>query len=377
MKKTIIFVGAGAIGRGYLPWVIDNHAYNFVFVDINKTLVDGLNKQGEYKTYRTKGNKLEVRSVKVKKAYSLFDFPIHQYKDASAVFVSVSPRNIISASNCLKGVRCPVILCENDPRTVAHVKNNINYDKVYFGVPDVITSNSASPDLLKKDKLAIITEEGKLFIDEDAGVIKGTINYCSKEELDKQWTAKLYLHNTPHCIAAYLGAFMGAIYVHEAMAFPQIKKIVTGAMNEMLTALKLRWNIPHPFLDWYAEKELQRFSNVLLYDPIARVGREPIRKLDLGGRLVGAAQICVSLGFIPQNILTGIAGAILFENERDADRHLNFIRKNLSVNLLLTYVLGLRKGEALDIIMKERLPKIIRQLEQLVEDSRKISIHHE
>lgn len=369
--SDIIIIGAGAIGRGFLPWIFGPNLHNFVFVDTNKELIDRMNQQKQYTTYRVKSKQMEKKVVPVRKAYNLSDFSPSEYPNAIAVFMNVGPRNCLSASNVLKGVKCPIILCENDPQTVEVVKNALDYDRVYFAIPDVITSNTASPDLLSEDLLSIVTEDGVIFIDERAGVINGDIHYCDESELAKQWTAKLYLHNTPHAVAAYLGALVGVSYLHEAMKNPEIHKIVAGSMSEMLTSLKLKWDIPHSFLDWYANKELERFSNELLYDPISRVAREPLRKLELEGRLIGAAQICLSLGFIPQYILIGITSALLFENETDPDRHLSFLRKTLSINMLLTYILGLRKGEVLEIIMTERLPKIISQLEALKEKSKK------
>lgn len=369
--KEIIILGAGAIGRGYLPWIFEKGQYDFIFVDANGGLVKSLNERKKYHSYMAKNNKLEELVVNVKAAYRHSEFRISDHPGAEAVFMNVGPRNALSAAACLNGVRCPVILSENDPQTVTLVKSALNYEKVYFAVPDVITSNTASAELLAKDPLSIITEDGVMFIDEGAKGIKGNINFCTQAELNKQWTAKLYLHNTPHCITAYLGALVGATYIHESMQYPGNRKIVSGSMNEMLTALKLKWDIPHSFLDWYAEKELQRFSNVLLHDPISRVAREPLRKLDLEGRLIGAAQICLSLGFTPRNILTGITSALLFENEADEDRHLSFLRKTLSPRSLLTYILGLRKGEALEIVMRDRLPKIVSELETLIESSKR------
>jgi len=203
------------------------------------------------------------------------------------------------------------------------------------------------------------------------GCIKGRINFCTEDELlNKQWIAKLYLHNTPHCIAAYLGALIGVNYLHEAMNIPDIKKIVVGVMDEMLTALKLKWDIPHSFLDFYANKEIKRFSCRFLFDPISRVAREPLRKLELEGRLIGAAQMCISLGAIPNNILLGIVSAILFNNKNDPDNHLVFIRKVLPPQILMTYILGLREGEALEKVMSERFSKIISQLEILSQGNR-------
>jgi len=369
--SEIIILGAGAIGRGFLPWVFSPNEYDFIFVDINHELVQCLNRHKQYKSYRVKSNKLEELTVPVKKAYHLSEFSVSKHLNASAVFMNVGPRNCLTAASVLKGIKCPLILCENDPQTVSAVKNTLNYDKVYFAIPDVIASSTASPEILAKEPLSLITEDGILFVDQQAKNIRGNISFCDAAELNKQWIAKLYLHNTPHCVAAYLGSLADVHYMHEAMKLPEIKKIVTGSVSEMLTSLKLKWDIPHSFLDWYAEKEIRRFCCELLYDPISRVAREPLRKLELKGRLIGAAQICLSLGFIPKNILVGIASALLFENKQDADYHLSFIRNALLPDMLITYILGLRKGEALEIVMKERLPKILLQLETLITNSKK------
>jgi len=366
--QDIVFIGAGAINRGFLPWIFDISKYGYIYVDNNRKLIDEMNRNGKYSTFRTRKGKLEEKVVTVKKAYHLDEFSISMVDNAAAVFMSVGPRNCLHASTVLKGTKCNIILCENDPESVTIVKNALNYNHVYFAIPDVITSNTAPEETLLNDSLAVHTEDGILFIDEDAGNFVGDINFCSKDELRKQWAAKLYLHNTPHCITAYLGALVGARYLHEAMKYPKIDEIVSGAMKEMLTALKLKWDIPHDFLDWYAEKELRRFSNELLYDPIARVAREPLRKLELDGRLIGAAQICLSMGFTPENILIGIVGALLFVNQDDPDNHLAFIRKSLSSKALLTYIVGLRQGEALEMVMEERYLKIAGTLEKLIKE---------
>lgn len=366
----IVILGAGAIGRGYLPWLFDERRYEFVFVDANRELVGRLRENGRFSTYRSKGGALEEKVVRVKEALHVSEYRVPRGDDAPAlVFMNVGPRNCVAAAACLEGVECPVVLCENDPATVDLVKGALGYDRVYFAIPDVITSNSASPENLARDPLAVHTEDGTLFVDERAAGagLEGEIRFCSEEELRKQWTAKLYLHNTPHCIAAYLGALVGARYLHESMTVPEIRKIVTGTMNEMLTALKLRWEIPHPFLEWYAEKEIARFSDGHLYDPISRVAREPLRKLELEGRLIGAAQICLSHGFIPKNILVGIVSAILFEDAGDRDYHLTFMRKVLPPRILITYVLGLRQGEVLHRVMEEQFPRIVEQLERIRE----------
>ena len=362
VAPKLLIVGAGAIGRGFLPWCFRDA--RLTFVDSNPAIVDAMRSRGKYQTYRARAGRLEMLQVLVDAAFLPSDFLKTPSRDWTAVFVNVGPRHSATAAALLRGYEGPVILCENDPATVAAVKHAAGLDRVYFAVPDVITSNTAPDHLLAEDSLSVVTEDGVLFLDAATGVLPGEFKALPAAELlQTQWTAKLFLHNTPHCAAAYLGALAGVRYLHEAMAIKEVDAIVSGTMTEMLNSLKLRWEIPHPFLEWYADKELSRFRNPLLCDPIARVAREPLRKLEIDGRLIGAAQICLASGFIPHNLLSGIASALLFSS--DIDRHLSFMRKALSPATFFSHILALRPGEALEVILREQLPLILPQLERL------------
>lgn len=369
MKTKVILMGAGAIGRGYLPWVLDSSKHDFVFVDKNSAIVDQMNARGGYSTFRVQGDQYENMQVPILAAYTPQNFRVTDHADAAACFFSVGPRNVSGAAQLMAGSQIPLILCENEPESVAVAQQVVGHSDVYFAVPDVITSNTAPSHLLELDPLSIVTEDGALYIEAGNQKIHGDIQFISREELlHRQWTPKLFLHNTPHCIAAYLGALMGATYVHEAMQNQRASQIVEGAMLEMLQALKMQWDIPHEFLDWYAEKELKRFRCQLLFDPIARVAREPLRKLELHGRLIGAAQICLSLGVLPQNILNGIVGAILFEDVSDADHHIGLMREAMEISEFNRYILGLRPGEPLDLMLCEQIDSITKELREITKD---------
>lgn len=357
--QSIVIIGAGAIGRGFLPWLIPQDEYELIYVDSNPTLIQTLQQQKYFHTYKVSNDTLLQKKVFPKSALLPEQFNLSDYPNCAAVFINVGPRNCIKAAQLISHTTSPVIFCENEMACVTRVKNNTTIKNCFFGIPDVITSNSAPMSLRAHDALSIITEEGVLFLDEGAKITKIDAVFCNHIELEKQWIAKLYLHNTPHCVAAYLGALAHFTYLHETMEVSALETIIKGAMNEMLQALKLRWAISHDFLDWYAEKELKRFKCRLLHDPISRVAREPARKLALDGRLVGAAQLCLSHGFVPENILIGIACALLFSNNQDPDQHLPFLRKHLDISSFLAYILGLRKGEALEIILSTRLDSII------------------
>ena len=369
MKTKILFMGAGAIGRGYLPWTLDAERHEFVFIDHSQAIVDRLNAQGGYTTYRVNGDAYEKRRVAVKAAYTPDTFRLDEHRDAVACFFSVGPRNVVKAARALVGSEFPLIMCENEPDTVNDAKRVIGHERVYFAVPDVITSCTAPAELLADDPLAITTENGVQFIEEGPTGLFGEMTFLPREELLRvQWTPKLYLHNTPHCITAYLGALMGNTYVHEAMIPPKAAALVEGAMTEMLRALKLQWDIPHDFLEWYAQKELSRFRCKLLSDPVARVAREPLRKLELHGRLIGAAQMCLTLGVLPEFLLKGIVGALLFEDKNDPDHHIGMMRESMDTASFNRYVLGLRQGEPLDLMLRDKMAAITAELREFAKE---------
>ncbi len=367
-NEVIIIIGAGAIGRGYLPWVFPDGKYDLIFVDHNKELVNTMNSQGGYHSYMSKENDLEEKFFSVKEAVTITEFNHTKYTNINTVYIAVGPRNVPAIAPKVKGILAPIVLLENDDKTVPLLCGLINQENVYFAIPDVITSNTASEIHLKKDKLAVHTENGILFVDERAKNAIGDINYCSALELSNQWTAKLFLHNTPHCIAAYLGSLRGTTYVHDPMKHERSRKIVEGSMNEMLKTLKLKWDISHQFLEWYAAKELARFSNENLCDPVSRVAREPFRKLSLDGRLIGAALMCLEVGFIPYNLLLGIIASLLYQNHEDPDNHIIFVMENINPKIILSYLIKLRDGEVLEHLLEKNFETLIKHLKNIVED---------
>jgi mannitol-1-phosphate 5-dehydrogenase len=369
MKTKILVIGAGAIGRGYLPWTLDETRHELIFVDSTQAIVDHLNIHGGYTTYRVNGDEYQQKHIKVRAAYTPTTFKLEDHKDAVACFFAVGPRNVTKAAQKLVGSTIPLIMCENDPETVAVAKRVVGHNAVYFAVPDVITSNTAPTELLAQDPLAIITENGVLFMEEGPIGLHGEMSMLPLEELlHIQWIPKLFLHNTAHCIAAYMGALMGVTYMHEAMMNPKAAQLVEGVMMEMLRALKLRWDISHEFLEWYAKKELARFRCQLLFDPVSRVAREPLRKLEIHGRLIGAAQMCLTLGVLPDYLLKGIVGALLFENVNDADHHISLMREAMDTPSFNRYVLGLRQGEPLDLMLREKIESITVELRNIAKE---------
>lgn len=330
MAEALI-VGAGAIGRGYLPWELKN--FELTFLDSNKDLIKSLKENCGYNTFMSYDTHLEKYKVdNAEFVSSISDINLDNFDIA---IICVGPRNLKYLPRELGQLKCPIYSLENDSETVFELRDLFDKADIYFGVPDVITSLTASPENIKDDVNALHTENGVLYL-EDHGDIKRElkdlmpkVEWISKERMIKEWDAKLYIHNTPHCIAAFYGYLNNCEYVHDALAIDSVKLKLNGVVDEVLQTLKILTNHDHDFLEWYAEKEISRFSNKLLYDPVKRVARQPLRKLAPGGRLVGILKLCLQAGVMPINLANGIAASLKYDFEDDEDsvylKNINYI----------------------------------------------------
>ena len=95
------------------------------------------------------------------------------------------------------------------------------------------------------------------------------------------------------------------------------------------------------FMESYADKEIRRFSNDLLCDPISRVAREPLRKLQASGRLMGALRMMLFTGVRPVNLMLGIAGALMYDATIDEDGAKMKLLDEFGVTAFIQYHLGL------------------------------------
>jgi mannitol-1-phosphate 5-dehydrogenase len=124
---------------------------------------------------------------------------------------------------------------------------------------------------------------------------------------------KLYTLNTAHCITAYLGCLRGHATIDAAIADPAIEAAVRGALAESGAALCAKHGFAPAEHAAYVEKTLRRFRNPAVRDDVARVGRQPLRKLGRADRLVGPARMCAAHGVAPPHLLAGVAAALLYD----------------------------------------------------------------
>ncbi len=308
-EKIIVIYGAGAIGRGFLAPTFARLGYSIYFVDSNLSLVTELKSRKSYKTAFSNGAGYEIVEVPYSNAF-LPGEEDEVLARADLVFSCVGPLNVPSFAKKLSTVNS-VVSFENDYGTVELLRELSGNKNCYFGVPDVITSNDAPSELKQIDPLCLVSEKGEYAVEEGNFVMPSTIPTYSKGGLMKYWACKFYLHNTPHATAAFLGKMFGCKYLHEAMQLPVIENAVHSVMESTKKAMKIKKLADDDFIDFYAEKEIERFKDPLLFDPVARVGREPLRKLRDCDRLIGSLKFISETNQDPTGAIITIKSALL------------------------------------------------------------------
>lgn len=305
--KAVHF-GAGNIGRGFIGELLYESGFSTTFVDVVKATVDYINETNSYEMYIIDNNEKKV--IKNVKAFS----PITNEAD---IVEAICEADLITTSVCVdnldkiaptlaKGLKerlnrgigkVDVMACENafyatDMLKKALVENTKapvteeELDKV-GAFPNVAVDRIALSTVINGVRVPQIQAAFELVIEKDKMVnpeaqpIKGA-EYV--ENLGMYLERKLYVFNCGHAATAYFGYHNNCETIHDALEVPEIKADVVAVMKESAMAMTKKYPFKFEELEAYIEKILKRISLEALHDEVVRVGRSPIRKLNLKDR---------------------------------------------------------------------------------------------
>lgn len=166
---------------------------------------------------------------------------------------------------------------------------------------------------------------------------RGISVFQEKPDLQPFEEAKLFGHNATHALAAYIGAQYSITYLQDLRDIPGAMAFLRKAFIEESGAALIRKHsgadplfTPAGFAA-YVDDLLERMVNPYLRDTIARVGRDPKRKLGWNDRLVGVMRLALREGIQPVRYAFGAAAALALLEPA-------VLEKNLSIRALLTQI---------------------------------------
>ena len=340
VAKALI-IGAGAVGRGLVAPLLDGAGISLDFVDNSEALLKRFSGRSEYLTASAGPERHELTSVRYGQA--MHPEEVIEIDGYDVVFVSVGSRNYIRCARLVRDAG-PVFVLENVRDAGDRLREASGNAKVRFGIPDAIVSNTASPELLHRDPLCVVAERGLIVLEagaDDPG-LSGAVTWAGAAELERYWVAKFFIHNANHAIAAFLGARAGCTFIHEALADARIGGTVERAMEVITEAIIAKGLIDEDFATAYKKRELSRFRNPLMFDPIARVARDPLRKLDRGERLIRGLTLVAEMGLDPAPVALGVSAAMAYRGTGEDDVRFSSYRQSRSPEQVLRELCGLR-----------------------------------
>ncbi|WEP45563.1 mannitol-1-phosphate 5-dehydrogenase [Cronobacter dublinensis subsp. infanticibi] len=333
--------GAGNIGRGFIGKLLADTGISLTFADVNQTVLDALNARHSYQV-RVVGEQEQIDTVSgVDAVNSTSDDVVTLIAQVDLVTTAVGPVVLERIAPAIakglalrkaQGNERPlnIIACENMVRGTSqlktHVFNALAQDdnawvESHVGFVDSAVDRIVPPsESAANDPLEVTVETFSEWI-VDKTQFKGELPTIPGMELTDNLMAfverKLFTLNTGHAITAYLGKQAGHQTIRDAILDEKIRLVVRGAMEESGAVLIKRYGFDDAKHAAYIEKILGRFENPYLKDDVERVGRQPLRKLSAGDRLIKPLLGTLEYGLPHQNLVLGIAAAMHFRSADD------------------------------------------------------------
>ena len=342
--KAVIF-GAGNIGRGFLGQLFSQSGYEVVFIELAQDIVDRLNADRSYP--------IRIVSDAGEQTYTVTRVRAIQAAEAEHIAAEMATANILATAvgvNALPAIapaiaqslrhrfdsgnttELNVIICENIIHSGQHLRRlvlqhlperyNSALDQKIGWVATVVSRMvPVVTDEMRKENLAQIAVEPYCILPVDKPAFKGPLprieGFLFADNLPALEERKLFAHNAGHALCAYFGYHKGYTYIYEAIRDREIRRKTLAGLNESGRALIKKHHFDPKEHKAHLDDLVRRFSNVALGDTVARVARDPIRKLGRNDRFIGSALLALEYGVQPVFLLEGIVAALRYDNPED------------------------------------------------------------
>lgn len=272
-----IHIGAGKIGRGFIGAQIVKSNYELTFADVNTELVSALNAQKSYTLHimERDGWREEISNIYAVEIGSEEFF--ERFTEADIVTTAVS-----------------MAVLPKIATTIATFDNAL----------DVGVERYCEWSI---DKRQIVGKQPAIACANFTDNLEATIE------------RKLYTVNTAHCATAYLGAIKGYKFIHQAVTDPTIRPIIEQIVAESSAALCAKFGFDTHSQQLYAQSVLRRFENPYLGDTVARVARDPKRKLSPALYFAYPVALALKYSLSTEALATAVAAAMRYRCDDDTE----------------------------------------------------------
>ncbi|MBQ9138581.1 MAG: mannitol-1-phosphate 5-dehydrogenase [Alistipes sp.] len=332
--------GAGKIGRGFIGALVVKAGYELLFADVDLGLVEALNARGGYRVHIAESEPEYEDILGVEAAVISSPRVVERVAAANLITTAVSMGALRAvAPTVAQGLRARmaagnsaplnIICCENGIRATSQFKAMVyslldedvqQWCERYVGFADSAVDRIV-PNISLAAGLDVAVERYfEWCIDSRAivGTLPPIAGVKYTDNLDACIERKLFTLNTAHCATAYLGALRGYKYIHEAIGDKWVRSVVLRIMEQSSEALIAKFGLVRTEQQRYISTILQRFGNSALGDTVARVARDPMRKLSPALYFAYPAAMAIGYGLDTDALQMAVAAAMRYRSAEDS-----------------------------------------------------------
>lgn len=319
LNATII--GAGRIGIGLAADLLHRSGYQITVIGRGETIAE-LQRCGHATVRLTDGTVTEDTTVPMTALFHSDAAATAAIAASDVVCIAVGADNIPAIADQLAaGLGAAsrpvnVIAFENreDAADVLRTEltARLGEDANRHGMTGTVIARAVAQRVIDDGVLVVGDRPEEFYVDaaaltEPKPRIRGMVEV---DNFRAYYRRKLYRYSAGHATAAYLGKIKGYRYLHAAVMDPEIAVAVLNAMDEGRRGLKARYGAEVAGTHDELLDILARFRNAALGDTVARVGRDPRRKLRRSERLIGAARLAAKADVLPVYLTAAAAAAL-------------------------------------------------------------------
>ena len=333
--KQAIQIGAGNIGRGFIGALLSQAGWHVTFADVVEPIIEALNRDRAYTVHILDKEPGEIAISNVDGVISTAPEFTRRVAQCDLITTAVGPNVLpVIAKSIAAGIQARkaagntapmnVVCCENGLRTTTRLKNEVvkhlDQEEIAFLEASIGFADCAVDRICPKPSFENILDaavERYCEWDVESAAWKGEKpdipGLTFADNLMAYLERKLFTLNSGHAICAYLGYLKGYQTIKDSIADPAIGEIVHAAISESGEGLIKEFGFDPEIHHAYVEKIFARYQNPFLEDEVLRVGREPIRKLEPGDRLIKPLTTTASFGLPVDHLIFGAAAALRFD----------------------------------------------------------------
>ncbi|MEF9973431.1 MAG: 2-dehydropantoate 2-reductase N-terminal domain-containing protein [Clostridia bacterium] len=331
MKAEVAIIGAGASGRGFIARLLQTDGAHITFIDSSLSLVHHLNEAGGYTIYL--GRERHPLLIDDYRAFHTEDLrAMEAISQADYVFVSVGEQNLRDLVPLLEGAMrrtqsCRIVVCENGiaPKMVLRkALSNAATERMLItqGVIFCTSIPFGSIDILSEDF-------GELPYDADENLFLLPFpHFVAQKRFDVLLKRKIYTYNCLSACIAYVGYLKGYTDYAAAANDAQISRLCALLSRQLTRVISDAYAIDYAQQEAFAQRALNKFSNLAISDTIYKNARSVIRKLSVNERLIGPMNLFLQMGEDTRILcfITACACAYLRKEETASLRNEGFFK---------------------------------------------------